>query len=251
MRIHYPVGTKNSIPFPAGTRGFLYHHLPPGRPEYSAQLRFRITTTDDPASFSQGYDLPIPQIHQKLPGPWNIHLLKILHTKNARPLGELLLRDGLIQQHTLDMIHTHSAVHRFSKKARLLFDLSDPFVYRLGPRDGAMCHAYLFPFSPSGPRVVALNMPLSRHFQSGTGVFRLEKSPFPQHKGRKVVVLRCMRIWEPFVPRPQCSEMQIEGYRPVAGELVPCMQHLWALDIDDHRESHTADGLRMLWDLSP
>ncbi|PPR01586.1 hypothetical protein CVT24_005877 [Panaeolus cyanescens] len=251
MRVYYPLRSRNSIPFPAGTKGFLYHHLPPGRPEYSAQLRFRVTPTDDPASFSQGYDLPIPQIYQKLPGPWNISLVKILGTIHARPLSELLLRDGLIQQHTLDMIHTHCAEHSFSKKARLLFDLSDPFVYRRSPADVARCQAHLFPFSPSGPHIVTLNMLFSQHFQSGTAVFRLEKSPYPQHQDRRVVVLRCMEIWEPFVPRPHCSERHIKSYRPVAGQLLTLVQRTWSLDIDDHKESYSVEGLRMLWDLSP
>ncbi|PPR01583.1 hypothetical protein CVT24_005873 [Panaeolus cyanescens] len=243
------------VPFPPGTRGFLYHHLPPGRPEYSAQLRFRITPTDDPVSFPQGYDLPVPQIHQKLPGPWSLPLLKTLHTRTARPLVELLLHDGLIHQHTLDLIHKHSAVHSFGKKARLLFALSDPFVYRRSLAQGNVCELRLFPFSPSGPGVVTLTMPLSRYFESGTGVFRLEKSPFAEHAGRKVVVLRCMEIWEPFVARDHVSESQIEGHRPVQGELVRRIhvrvQRPWALDIDEHRESHSAHGLRMLWDLTP
>ena len=49
------------IPFPDGTRGFLYYHSPGASvPPAAGELRFRLTSGNDPASFIQGNDLRMP-----------------------------------------------------------------------------------------------------------------------------------------------------------------------------------------------
>ena len=46
-----------SIPYPPDTKAFLYYSTLPGKPRIAGELRFRVTSSDDPASFESGSDL--------------------------------------------------------------------------------------------------------------------------------------------------------------------------------------------------
>ena len=46
-----------NMPFPPDTKAFLYYSTPPGKPRIAGELRFRVTSSDDPASFESVSDL--------------------------------------------------------------------------------------------------------------------------------------------------------------------------------------------------
>lgn len=71
------------IPFPAGTRGFLYYYIPDDLPEplssIAGELRFRLTMDNRPESFGEGVDLCTPDGL-----PWAIPLRTIIHSPNLK-----------------------------------------------------------------------------------------------------------------------------------------------------------------------
>ena len=85
--------------FPPGTHGFLYYHVPPCSSPLSGELRFRLTPSRDPASFAEGSDL-----FTERSMPWRYPLYKIVHRVYWTDIVALLLQDGLVSQHTLDLV---------------------------------------------------------------------------------------------------------------------------------------------------
>jgi hypothetical protein len=57
--LHYAYDSKlrGSIPYPLETNAFLYYAMSPGRPRIAGELRLRVTSSGDPASFESGSDL--------------------------------------------------------------------------------------------------------------------------------------------------------------------------------------------------
>ncbi len=84
--------------FPPDTRGFLYYRTPWG-PPIAGELRFRLTPTPDPATFSMGSDLVTANGVQ-----WNIPLYSIPLRMRYRNFQAQLLRDGLVSQRTFDIL---------------------------------------------------------------------------------------------------------------------------------------------------
>ena len=76
-------------PFPPDTTAFLYYLSPPERPRIAGELRLRVATSDDHASFESGFDL------LKSNGqPWSRSLFQI--SKYYIPLYKKLREDGLV-----------------------------------------------------------------------------------------------------------------------------------------------------------
>ncbi|KAG6853273.1 hypothetical protein C0991_005544 [Blastosporella zonata] len=51
---------QNPIAFPSNTRGFMYYYRDPALPPTSGEIRFRLTSGSDPATFRDGSDLQNP-----------------------------------------------------------------------------------------------------------------------------------------------------------------------------------------------
>lgn len=131
------VSRGHRVPFPAGTQGFLYYipNTPPSSNSFCAgggsqtvgQLRFRITDSSDPASFTTGRDLMLPTGL-----PWLI-------CPHPRPAGaprsciwELLLRDGFVSapneiSRTCRRRRTGSTITTFGEP--FVYDFSRPFIW--------------------------------------------------------------------------------------------------------------------------
>ncbi|KAJ6546016.1 hypothetical protein DFH09DRAFT_1171791 [Mycena vulgaris] len=75
-------------PFPVHACGFLYFAPQPALPALSASVRFRCTTSPDPASFAAGTDLALPNGL-----PWQILLAQAIVSKQDT-LRAQLLREG-------------------------------------------------------------------------------------------------------------------------------------------------------------
>lgn len=116
-------------PFPTGTHGFLYFVPPPKNVPMASEIRLRITTSHDPASFAEGRDLLLPN-HT----PWCIPLLNVARIPSSAGLKELLLRDGLTTTPILERcasiraqgsrISTSRFIHSFGQNFALDFDKS-------------------------------------------------------------------------------------------------------------------------------
>ncbi|TFK46221.1 hypothetical protein OE88DRAFT_1044729 [Heliocybe sulcata] len=95
LKIHYlELGHKKGgdcIPFPPESQGFLYWHLEPHAPPISGQVRFRTTTSPDPATFPSGHDLQLPDA-----GTWNIPLFRIARALKYSGIRALLLSEKLV-----------------------------------------------------------------------------------------------------------------------------------------------------------
>ena len=117
-----PIATR----FPAGTRGFLYYHLPTdSMPSAAGEIRFRLTPGDNPQSFKLGNDFLQPNGL-----PWRIPLLVM--TKNGQnhaPLRELLLADGLITSALVTKCRemTKANARSVRRDSIIIHSLSQPF----------------------------------------------------------------------------------------------------------------------------
>ncbi|TFK46230.1 hypothetical protein OE88DRAFT_1812065 [Heliocybe sulcata] len=92
------------IPFPPHSHGFLYWHLESGAPPVSGQVRFRTTTSSDPATFPTGRDLQQPD-----GGTWNIPLSRIARQSGYSGLRAQLLFEKLVTAKVLDTTLDSSA----------------------------------------------------------------------------------------------------------------------------------------------
>lgn len=126
-KYNVPWGTPSV--FPPGTRGFFYYHLPPGLSSIAGEIRFRITPTPNPASFSQGTDLLMSSGL-----PWRLQILPALNFSIYRFILDLLLRDGLVTP--ADLAEGQSVVQscpgKPDIKANILHSLDQPFVINFG-----------------------------------------------------------------------------------------------------------------------
>jgi len=114
-----PPGTTR--PYPPCTKAFLYYTTPPGRPRIAGELRLRITSSDDPASFASGSDL--------LRGngqPWSRPLYII--SKIYLPLYEKLREEGLVPDDLDAILSTFSHKCLIYSMGQLLYTLNDTFI---------------------------------------------------------------------------------------------------------------------------
>ena len=63
------------IPYPPDTKAFLYYSIPSGKPRIAGELRLRVASSDDHASFESGLDLLRNNGH-----PWTRPLYTIPRT---------------------------------------------------------------------------------------------------------------------------------------------------------------------------
>ena len=97
--------------FPPGTHGFIYYHVPPYSSPLAGELRFRVTSSRNPKSFTAGTDLLTERGM-----PWRYPLYKIVCRPTWTDIVALLLQDGLVSQRTLDLIT--AAVAPFQARSR-------------------------------------------------------------------------------------------------------------------------------------
>ncbi len=93
--LHYfRIISKTYIPFPDKTTGFLYYWTHSDLPATAGQIRFRLTSTNDPSLFESGSDL-----HRPDGTPWAIPLARLvrLHGSDSGYI-QMLLNDGLVSK---------------------------------------------------------------------------------------------------------------------------------------------------------
>ncbi|EIW62191.1 uncharacterized protein TRAVEDRAFT_45026 [Trametes versicolor FP-101664 SS1] len=208
------------VPSATNLRGFLYYHLPPGAPPLAAEIRFRVTGSPDPAFFSSSPDL---MTQHGL--PWRIPLLNLVRHRrrlHPDPLWLVLVEDGLVSE---DQLLSDSQVDvpkesSPSMNTRLIYGFGQPF---------------LLDFSACEPQfrlmAATLHKDILDVFQrcgltEGTALCCFEKSPLPAEKGGPTVVLRVLRILDPFAffPDPEglwpSDRVPLAVLEPREGELL-------------------------------
>ena len=130
--------------FPPNATGFLYYHRPPFCPPLAGEIRFRVTSSSDPAGFASGSDLLTA-----LGLPWKIPLLYMAVSKLYTTMRALLLQDGLV---TPQLLETASAAAKTLRspdlprhhdqvgvyKSSIIGSLRQAFAFRFGMYNGTL-----------------------------------------------------------------------------------------------------------------
>jgi hypothetical protein len=122
-------GRRNMpVSFPPDTKAFLYYFTSPEIPRIGGELRFRVASSDDPASFESGYDL------MKINGQVWSRPLYVL-SKSYIPLYEKL-REELFVPDDLDTVLS-TFPHRIPQYRRCqhLYTLNDTFIVNFSSTD--------------------------------------------------------------------------------------------------------------------
>ncbi|TFK52253.1 hypothetical protein OE88DRAFT_1734277 [Heliocybe sulcata] len=253
-----------SIPFPPDSHGFLYWHLEPDAPSVSGQVRFRTTTSSDPATFPSGRDLQLPDGRT-----WNISLFEIARGSIYSALRAHLLFEKLVTAKVLDTALNISVPYRASiahpiTGSLLIWKFGQTFpvdlghlavsVWVIGSSAGErlrLQRLFSIQVRESGSTRMIDYMPFI-----GRALVQFERSTLPEHKGTRTVVLRIVKIIELTKPggsenasgMPEPQEAGLVMTRRRQGSWVP-----WSVDVDRprRRSGSSAKALRILFDNEP
>ena len=107
--------------YPPDMKAFLYFYASPGKPRIAGELRLRITSSDDAASFERGSDLLLSNGQ-----PWSRPLFVL--PRYYIPLYEKLREDGLVPDE-LDSVLSALPSKRFIySRSQILYTLNDTFI---------------------------------------------------------------------------------------------------------------------------
>lgn len=181
------------VQFPSNSRGFLYFHQPQGAPLLAGELRFRLTPSDLPKSFSQGEDCMTPE-----GDVWKIPLFVLHSFPYHRHIYQRLRKDGLVSDalhlKLADVLKTCLCPRNTSV---ILHSLDQVF-----PVNFAVRSLRFFIVGDSSCRMVDVRFPFEmqvvRH-EKGTpftskGLVRFELSRLPEHEGSRVLVMRVVKL---------------------------------------------------------
>jgi hypothetical protein len=129
-------GTKEFVPFPDGTHGFLYFAPGPAHAPLAGEVRFRITSGTDPANFAEGRDLLLPNGLV----PWAIPLVVIFSgSKGAYShLYEVLTHEDQALGAELVAALQHQSISlRLRRGTPIIHSMGQPFTHDLSNAD--MC----------------------------------------------------------------------------------------------------------------
>ncbi|KAG6895949.1 hypothetical protein C0992_011338, partial [Termitomyces sp. T32_za158] len=182
-------GSENGAPiaFPTNAQGFLYLHHKPGLSPLSAQIRFRITPSDDPTQFEKGTDL-VARDGQ----PWNIDALQLTNN-NFAPLRDQLYQDGYVE--IVKALSTLPKDIRHAK--RIISYLEQPFLLDMSHRNSFF--AFTLPNKVVFRRFFYISYDPAKKIHPYTGrlVVRFERSTLPEHSEGNFIVLRVLKILDP------------------------------------------------------
>ena len=244
--------------------------MPPEKPRIAGELRLRVTSSDDPASFESGSDLL-----RSNGRPWSrpLHALP----KYYNPLYKKLREEQLVPD-DLDAILSTLSLKLPNYRQSHLYTLNDTFVvdfahnlhfvvitehgvgslpfsqiffdrrsikYKKGASNtGAYtdCHLSWYSYTDYPHEFV------------GSVLARFERSTLPEHKGTRTIVLRFLKIITPvsFVTDDNVccpKEGELHGKFLRRG-----LEHkVWSVNIDNvdikpKRPTHVLQSFKFLWD---
>ena len=263
--LRYDTAMTGMMFYPPDTKGFLYYFPSPKKTRISGELRFRVASSDDPASFESGSDLMM--INGQA---WSRPLCVV--SKYYIPLYEKLREELFVPDELDAALSTFPRKYCNFRQSQLLYTLNDTFIVNLSSpkqiltvvteqgieslrldslfmetRDGAK----LFPYTGESPSLDFPRLMTLNEFV-GSALFRFERSTLPDHKGTRTVVLRFLKIITPvkcLIPNYDGSIVQPEEgelyQRIPRGKTVPIAR---SVNID-RKTSFIAHSLQLLWDV--
>ena len=263
----HKTSAASRLPYPPNTKAFLYYFTPPEKPRIAGELRLRVASSDDPASFESGSDLLLPNGQL-----WSRPLFVL--PKYYFPLYAKL-RDELLVPDDLDTaLSTMPSEYPIYHRKQLLYTLNDTFILSFGgfgqillviTEQGTQRIVFHRRFVDSrqmyrcAPYTGAYtNHLLSRSYINcshefvGSALARFERSTLPDHKGTRTIVLRFLKIIIPV----KCVIPNYDGHIccPREGELHRRTKHStsdseWSANIDKVKSnSAVIRGFQLLWD---
>ena len=120
--LSYDIVTRSKpLQHPPDTKAFLYYFTSPENPRIAGELRFRVASGDDPASFKKGSDL------LKLNGqPWSRPLCDV--SKRSIPLYKKLREEGLVPEDLDAVLSTFPRIYPRYRDRQLLYTINDTFT---------------------------------------------------------------------------------------------------------------------------
>jgi hypothetical protein len=112
---------RTLVPYPQDTNAFLYYFMPPDKPPIGGELRFRVTSSDDPASFGSGSDLLRPDSL-----PWSRSLFAL--SKYYFPLYEKLREERFVSDDLDAALLTLPSFKANHVQSQRLYTLNDTFI---------------------------------------------------------------------------------------------------------------------------
>jgi hypothetical protein len=243
--------------------------MPPEKPRIAGELRLRVTSSDDVASFECGSDL-LRSDGQLWSRP--IHALSSYHRYLA--LYEKLKEDRFIPD-DLDKILSTFPIK--TKCSQFFYTFKDTFIV-----DFSAARFTLYVITEQGTESLTfrdvftdfrknlrgirpytgayISVTVSQYFYIdyfhdfvGSALARLELSTLPVHEGTRTIVLRFLKIITPvkcviplydgYVYCPKEGELQVHRRTRLKGKENP---HVWSVNIDENVEGR--QGLRSLLD---
>ena len=111
------------LPFPPDTKAFLYYSIPPGKPRIAGELRLRVASSDDYASFESGSDLL-----RSNGRPWSRTLYALSNYSVYNRLYEKMREEGLVSD-DLDEVLSNLPLRTYRyRRNHHLYTLNDPFI---------------------------------------------------------------------------------------------------------------------------
>ncbi|TFK46207.1 hypothetical protein OE88DRAFT_1739662 [Heliocybe sulcata] len=196
-----------NVPIPSGSQGFLYWHLDPDAPPVSGQVRFRVTTSSDPATFPNGRDLQLPDGRT-----WNISLFEIARRSTYSGLRAHLISEKLVTAKVVYTALSISAPHgartfhpgtgslliwKFGQSFLVDLQSFSPVLWIIGSSAAERLRlARLFSFMRNDSGSTGIIRSVERTPFAGRALVQFEHSTLPEHKGTRTVVLRFVKIIE-------------------------------------------------------
>ena len=250
-------------PSPPDTKAFLYFSTPPGKPRIAGELRLRVASSDDYASFESGSDL------ESNGQPWSLPLCTLSKYSTPNILYEKLREEQLVPNDLDKVLSSFPDRCLRYRQVQVLYTLNDTFIANFGPtkrsfniitEQGAETLLYSKVFFDwrimSHPYTGAyknyhLSILLDDSNKSiGNALARFERSTLPEHKGTRTVVLRFLKIVTPV----KCVLPLYDSHivPPQEGELYrrtlrSFQQRVWSVNIDKQK-CGLNQRLRLLWE---
>ncbi|KAF9461530.1 hypothetical protein BDZ94DRAFT_1323305 [Collybia nuda] len=216
---------------PLESGGFLYFHIPQGKPSITGELRFRVTPTSNPDSFDKGYDLTRPDGFY-----WRIQLLAMpVHMRH------LVVRDQLIPPLVAAECERYDVTKTHVWRKPILHYLEQPFFLDFQARILSLRPAHNGEILKINIHNPARDLRLSRYPApyKGSAVARFELSTLPEHAGANRVVIRIVKLLQPvellipdydgYIEQPE--EGSLLATRDSAGELRPRTLDPWRNEV--------------------
>jgi hypothetical protein len=130
---------------------YLYYFTPPEKPRIAAELRLRVTSSHQPASFESGSDLLKPNGQ-----PWSRPLCVL--SNYYIPLYEKLREDRLVPDDLDAILSTSTSAFPSYNRTQLLYTLNDTFIV-----DFSCAQQYFFIITEKGMKSIQFETPFFEH----------------------------------------------------------------------------------------